>query len=65
VKEIDEEIEKLEHKIKHHEKEIPKNPNMFTGIAFVSFDTEDMKDLVILHNQHTFWERFYAWRHNG
>jgi len=37
VKEVDEEIEKIEHEIHHLENEIRKDTNKFAGIAFISF----------------------------
>lgn len=37
VKEVDEEIEHLEHKIHSIENELPEDNNKFAGIAFISF----------------------------
>lgn len=37
LKKIDEEIESLEAKVHHIEKETPNDPEKFTGIAFISF----------------------------
>ncbi len=34
-----------------------KDPEKFAGIAFISFQTEDMKELVLQHNQATYFER--------
>lgn len=47
VKEIDHEIEKLEHTIHHIEQELSKDPMKFAGIAFISFRTEEMKEWVL------------------
>jgi len=47
LKEIDHEITEVEHQIEKILKELPRNPEMFTGIAFISFLTEDMKELVL------------------
>ncbi len=37
----------------------------FSGIAFVSFDTEDMKNLVLQHNVHSSFERFCSFLNSG
>ena len=50
VKTVDEEIEKIEVEIHHKEHEIMKDPMKFAGIAFISFQTEDMKELVLEYN---------------
>ncbi len=39
----DEEIEHFRHKIHHLEESIPENNALFTGVAFVSFKTENEK----------------------
>ncbi len=39
----DEEIEHFRHKIHHLEESIPENNALFTGVAFVSFNTEQEK----------------------
>lgn len=38
---------------------------MFSGIAFVSFLTEDMKNEVLAYNTFTGWERFKAYTSGG
>jgi hypothetical protein len=65
VKEIDKEISELEHKIEHILKELPKEPERFTGQAFISFLTEEMKELVLKNNTHDFWERVRSYNAGG
>lgn len=47
LKKIDEEIESLEAKVHHIEKETPEVPEKFTGIAFISFEAEQNKDDIL------------------
>ena len=65
VKEVDEKIEHLEHKIHSIEHELSKDPKKFSGIAFISFLTEDMKEEVLTYNTFTGWERFKAYLAGG
>jgi hypothetical protein len=65
VKEVDEKIEHLEHKIHHLEHEIMEDPSKFSGIAFISFLTEDMKEEVLTYNTFTTWERCKAYISGG
>lgn len=55
---MEKEIEEVEEKIQHDGKK-------FSGIAFVSFQTEDMKDRVLEDNQHTVQERIEAYLNKG
>lgn len=44
---MDEKLKELEHKIHSLEKEYEKDNKKFAGMAFVSFDDESMKNLVL------------------
>lgn len=44
VKDVDKEIEKLEEKIHSIEHNLQKDYKKFAGIAFISFQTEEMKE---------------------
>lgn len=63
--EVDREIEELEGQIHHIEEEYDKHNTKFAGIAFVSFDNEDMKNKVLEENPHTFMERFKTYWNKG
>ncbi|CAK58012.1 unnamed protein product (macronuclear) [Paramecium tetraurelia] len=65
VKQLDEKLESLEQKIHQKEHELFINKDKFAGIAFISFLTEEMKQLVLQHNPHTSWERIKAFFNNG
>ncbi|CAD8169509.1 unnamed protein product [Paramecium pentaurelia] len=65
VKQLDEKLESLEQKIHQKEHELFINREKFAGIAFISFLTEEMKQLVLQHNPHTSWERIKAFFNNG
>ena len=41
---FDQKIEQIEHQIHHIEEHLERTNEKFVGIAFVSFETEDMKD---------------------
>ena len=47
---IDKEIKALEHIIQYLENEIQKKASKFVGHAFVSFNNEDEKNLVLRQN---------------
>ncbi|CAD8055184.1 unnamed protein product [Paramecium primaurelia] len=65
VKKIDEEIEHLEHQIHKIEEEYETHNTNFSGIAFISFDDESMKQLVLQDNPHTQWERMRSHINRG
>jgi hypothetical protein len=65
VKEVDERLHKLEHKIHHLEEEYLKTGCTFAGVAFISFQSEDMKEHVLSHNSHTVTERILSWLYKG
>lgn len=65
TREIDEEIEKLEHTIHAVEEEYQHTNKAFCGIAYVSYDTEEMKDKVLQDNTHTWSERLCAFFNRG
>ncbi|CAD8115777.1 unnamed protein product [Paramecium sonneborni] len=65
VKQLDEKLESLEHKIHQVEHELFVNRDKFAGIAFISFQTEEMKQIVLQHNSHTSWERMKAFFNQG
>lgn len=55
----DKEIEEIEEKIHHIEGHLEKSNEKFTGIAFVSFETEAMKNNVMEANPFTTMERVF------
>jgi hypothetical protein len=65
VKELDEEIEKFEKEIKAKEHDYQKSNKNFTGVAFVSFENELMKEKVLKDNQHTGWEQIKSFCYDG
>ncbi|CAD8147563.1 unnamed protein product [Paramecium octaurelia] len=65
VKQIEEEIEHLEHQIHKIEEEYELHNTKFAGIAFVSFDDESMKQLVLQENPHTQLERIKSHWNRG
>ncbi|CAK64341.1 unnamed protein product (macronuclear) [Paramecium tetraurelia] len=65
VLEIDQKIKEFEHKIHQTEKEYEKENKKFAGIAFISFEDENMKNLVLQENQHTQLERMKSYWNKG
>jgi hypothetical protein len=65
VKEANENIDKLEHMIHHLEERYRKSGSTFAGIAFVSFQSEDMKEHVLRDNKHTWMERILTLFNRG
>lgn len=65
VKEVDEEIEKVEKRIHHTKEEYVRTNKNFAGIAFISFENEDMKDRVLNDNRHTMTERLCSFVNRG
>jgi hypothetical protein len=55
----------LEYKIETLLTKLPSEPEKFTGIAFMSFLTEEMKELVLKNNTHDWWERVKAYHAEG
>ena len=65
VKDLDEKIEEMEEIIEKLDLNIQHDGTKFSGIAFVSFLTENMKDEVLKNNEHTFSERLAAYMNRG
>ena len=55
----------IEHEIKKKCKEIEREPKYFSGIAFISFEEEEMKNIIIEDNQHSFHERIHSFFNGG
>lgn len=60
VKLIDKEIEAIRHVLHFIEEDTMKNPKKFVGMAFVSFQNEDMKNKVLEENSHNIFERILS-----
>lgn len=65
VEKINKKIEKMEEKIDKLKENIEKDGNKFSGIAFVSFLTQQMKSDVYDNNAHTKSERISAYMNDG
>ena len=66
VRSIDKEIEKKEEEIDEFKAEMQvKSKEYFAGIAFVSFQTVEMKRLVLFRNPHTTMEQIIAFFNKG
>ncbi|CAD8069040.1 unnamed protein product [Paramecium sonneborni] len=65
VQKIEKEIEHLEHQIHMIEEDYETHNTNFSGMAFVSFDDESMKQLVLQDNPHTQWERMRSHINRG
>lgn len=65
VKDLDEKIEEMEEIIEKLDVNIQHDGTKFSGIAFVSFLTENMKDEVLKNNEHTLSERLIAYMNRG
>ncbi|KRX04111.1 hypothetical protein PPERSA_08326 [Pseudocohnilembus persalinus] len=66
LKDWDDEIEHIEHRIHKIEHNIPQDQkHYFSGTAFVSFETEQQKDLVLEQNSHSFMEQCRSYLNGG
>ncbi|CAD8136214.1 unnamed protein product [Paramecium pentaurelia] len=65
VEEIDKKIEEKEHEVHHLGQEYEKENKKFAGIAFISFDNEEMKTKVLNENPFTQLERMRSYWNKG
>lgn len=65
-RDCNDEIEHIEKRIENFKKKVPKDPaKYFAGIAFISFNTEKDKRLVIDANETTWKERLDSFFNDG
>ncbi|CAD8048026.1 unnamed protein product [Paramecium sonneborni] len=65
VLEINQKIEEKEHEVHHLEQKYQQDYKKFAGIAFISFDDEEMKNKVLSENPHTQFERMKSYLNQG
>ena len=61
----DEQMEKAGKLIEEKKREIQNDGDKFSGIALISFQTENMRNEVLKNNDHSIFDRITAYQNDG